>query len=263
MHEFIVICRAVEIEAIENELYQHQTSIPIRLIPEDSILQPQVIRKTKGWYIQQLLKLGVARCIYTESYLVLDSDCFLTKPFAYENLFNHNKFIMNANSWKVHTNWWIESAKILGVPMSRVRISPVMGVSPQILITPYVCQLLDELNRRKNNLAWDEYLCTQKFTEFTLYWLFLIKIGSTHRYQPKQNPALLGNGLWRSTFLKTFPLMFHLLPSRLKKSKTNDFVEKHINDTFKTNDDYFFSLVQSNIKQISVECVAQCIKKYV
>jgi len=263
VHEFIIICKPEEIKLVKNELGKQQSSLPINIISENLILKGKVISKTKGWYIQQLLKLGIARRIKTNYYLVLDSDCFLTKPFDYEKLFHHEKLIMNSNSWKVHKNWWLNSANIMGIPFDILKEKPVIGVTPEILITSSVCDLLDFLTYKNEHLDWDEYLCTQKFTEFTLYWLFLIKSGLTNRYQKSGEPILLGNGLWRSTYTYNFSLMFHLSPNNLiKQSKREQFIEKHISKTFENNNSYYFSLIQSNIKHLSVECIANHINKH-
>jgi len=261
--EFIIICKANEKSFIETELFKQKYFAPIRLISENSILKEFIIKNTEGWYIQQLLKLGIARYIKTNFYLVLDSDCFLTKPFGYDNLFSDQQLLTNSNSWKIHKNWWISSAKILDIPVKMIQNQPVMGVTPQTLITSYVSELLSFLSSKTDHLEWDEYLCTRKFTEFSLYWLFLIKSGSTNRYLTNAKPKLLGNGLWRSTYRNNFPLAFQILPNTSnKEKKINDFVGAHIQKTFDENDDYYFSLVQSNINQISVECIANCVDNY-
>ena len=263
VYEFIIICKIEEINLVKNELGKQQYGLPIHVISENLILKSEVISKTKGWYIQQLLKLGIARRIKTNYYLVLDSDCVLTKSFDYENLFHHEKLIMNTNSWKVHKKWWLNSARIINISLEIVKEHPVMAVTPEILITSSVCELLDFLTNKDEHLDWAEFLCTKKFTEFTLYWLFLIKSGLTNNYQKSNETILLGNGLWRSTYTNNFSLMFHLSPNNsVKESKRRIFIENHIRKTFKNNNNYYFSLVQSNIKHLSVECIADCINKH-
>ncbi len=263
VYEFIIICKAEELNLVKNELGKQQSNLPINIISENLILKGEVISKSKGWYIQQLLKLGIARRIKTNYYLVLDSDCFLTRSFDYENLFFDEKLIMNTNSWKVHKIWWVNSADIIDIPLEPVKENPVMAVTPEILITSSVCELLDFLKNKNEYLDWDEFLCTKKFTEFTLYWLFLVKSGLTNRYQTSGGPILLGNGLWRSTYTNNFSLIFHLSPNNeIKEGKRKYFIEKHISKTFENNNNYYFSLVQSNIRHLSVECIADCINKH-
>lgn len=58
-----------------------------------------------------------------------------------------------------------------------------MSVTPQILMTDAVCELTDYLNKKNRGLSWDEYLCSNLFTEFTLYWLFLHKTNRIDKYQ--------------------------------------------------------------------------------
>ncbi len=58
------------------------------MLSEKDIVKPEIIdaMHQKGWYLQQLLKLGVAKIIKTPLYLVLDADCFLTKTLSYQDL---------------------------------------------------------------------------------------------------------------------------------------------------------------------------------
>lgn len=81
LYEFLIICKENEENIIQQELAKHPSPLPIRLITENTLIKNDIIKKISGWYLQQLIKIGVSKIVKTELYLVLDADCFLTKKF--------------------------------------------------------------------------------------------------------------------------------------------------------------------------------------
>ncbi len=81
LREFVIICKENEENIIQQELVKNPSPFPIRLITENTLIKKEVIKKISGWYLQQLIKIGVSKIVKTELYLVLDADCFLTKKF--------------------------------------------------------------------------------------------------------------------------------------------------------------------------------------
>lgn len=271
LHEFLIICKENEENIIRKELEKYPSPLPIRLVTEDTLIKKEVIGKISGWYLQQLIKIGVSKIVRTKLYLVLDADCFLTKKFWYENLFYQEKILINTESWMVHPEWWLASAEIINeVSLSKLANKPVISVTPQILITNVVWELVDYLNEKKKPLRWDEYLSNNLFTEFTLYWLFLHKKNRIDMYQISGGwPLLLGNAIWRSPWgkekwwtlnwlMKNIFSRNHRKSNKLKKQ----IISQHIKTSFESNDYFYFSLIQSNIKDISLESLIKETDKY-
>jgi hypothetical protein len=267
VHTFFIICKDNEVETVEAALAGKNISIHIQVRSENTILKPETIANTKGWYIQQLVKLGVAKIITTEYYLVLDADCFLTRSFSYESLFCDHKLITNTESWTVHKDWWLNSLDILEMSVDQISNNPVIAATPQTLKTGLVRQLLDFIDEKAGHIGWETYLSERKFTEFSLYWLFLIRHNLTHLYHSGSSPVLLGNALWNLYHPQKPGLFARLLPKRFRPGRTlseenTRLIRQHIDACFQHNGDSFFSLVQSNIDGISVEWLSGQLQKY-
>ncbi len=278
VYEFLIIGKENETAIIQKALLEHPSPLPIRLIPEILIVKQKVINKTPGWYLQQLLKLGVAKIVKTSLYLILDTDCFLTKPFSYNNLFYQDKILMNRESWSHHPDWWFGSLKIINdVPLTTVAAQLAIAVTPQILVTNIVCELLDYLSHNEESSDWDEYLFTKSFTEFTLYWLFLLKTNRTDLYQSyNAGPLLLGNALWtipcqwlwvrHLTLLRRLKKLLKIQRRKpnvkIKMGLVKQFIEQQVKSSFESNDYFYFSLIQSNIKEISLDWIIEQTNKY-
>lgn len=139
-----------------------------------------------GWLKQQLLKLFSSKMIETDFYMTLDADLCLTRPVNFEILFPDGKAIRSWDMVSTHYDWWVGSARILGIPLRLDKEDPVISVTPEILATPVVVQLLDYLllkSREQNYSTIFDYLITNKsWTEYTLYWLFLLEFYKTSDY---------------------------------------------------------------------------------
>lgn len=271
VYEFLIICKEPEINIIEQVLVKNHSPLPIRLISENSVIKQEVINKMSGWYLQQIIKLGISTIIKTPLYLILDCDCFLTKYFSYENLFYQDKILIDRENWTVHPEWWLASAEIISdVPVTKLASQPVIAVTPQILITEIARELLDYLSHKEKWLRWDEYLSTKNFTEFTLYWLFLLKRNRTNMYQLSgSGPLLLGNALWggdwkNENWLTLAWFIKNLLSSKHRKNNKlkKQILAQQVKTSFESNDNFYFSLIQSNIKDISLKAIIEETDKY-
>jgi len=190
---FYIISPKADILALKSAI--GDTKIPFFLLAEEQLLSPN-IEAEKGWYKQQIIKLKMAIVVKTPYYLVLDSDHYLNQPFEYGNLFHNDKIkysnepwqTENSNHFSTNSRWWLESCKILDFPPEKLHgESHLMGVTPQLLITEFVVDLIEDLYHRHNkkinkNSNWQHFLCQNKFTEFTLYWIYLMsrKIHDIH-----------------------------------------------------------------------------------
>jgi hypothetical protein len=277
--EFLIICKKNEIDIVKKALIEHPSPLPIQLLSEDLIVTEKVINNTSGWYLQQLLKLGIAKIIKTPLYLILDADCFLTKPFSYKDLFHEGKIIIDKICWTHNPGWWLDSMKIIEeVSLHELSAQLAMAVTPQILVTEVVCQLVDYLNHKEALVRWDEYLSLKKFTEYSLYWLFLIKLKKLDLYQLANGPSLLSNALWWHLLRVTPPHknIFSRAWKRISKRQRkkghmvkNDIImnfktwsEKQIQASFESNTYFHFTLIQSSIDEIPVEWIIEQTNKY-
>lgn len=273
IHEFLIICKENEMSIIQKALQKHPSPLPIRLLSEKLIVKESVVNKTAGWYLQQILKLGAANIVKTPLYLVLDSDCFLTKPFAYQDLFYEGKILLDKEPWTNHPDWWLDVTKIIDIPFTKLAAQLTIAVTPQILITEAACELLDYLGQKAPKKSWDEYLSSQFFTEFTLYWLFLLKTNKIDRYQLSgEGPSLLGNALWmtpwswhkRQSISRLLKRFFNnrRRQRKFKVTQTKETIKQLVKTSFESNTYFHFSLIQSHIHEISVDWIIEQTNKY-
>jgi hypothetical protein len=138
----------------------------------------------RGWYLQQVLKLGFARLSQKATYITLDADCLFTSFVTREKIEKNGRVVMtpmNSTSWG---GWWSRSASLLGLPNLADGDGPLMGVTPQFLHTQVSCGLIDKLQsmaEEKGFSHWVEDLqrkdhyssFMETWTEYTLYWTYL------------------------------------------------------------------------------------------
>lgn len=154
------------------ELQQRFTNLKIRLIEETEItnVKPQVRWRRRGWHYQQMLKLGVAKFVNTENYLLMDADCFAIKKVGCNDLIVGGKNLVTFKTYYGYmARWPRESSQLLKMPAGAFTM---MGVTPQLIRVDVVRKLLEFLEKRYE-LKWDEILAHNKFTEYTLYWIYL------------------------------------------------------------------------------------------
>ena len=194
---FYIICPEDNINAISKHTkkYHH---IPFQFIKEESILHDNM-KVISGWHKQQIIKLAVSKYIKTQYYLIIDSDLYLNQPFSYRDMFNDNKIKYSHEPWQTinnkyystNSNWWIASCNILNFPIENLHNdNHLMGVTPQTMITNEVISLIDHIKNIYGD-DWQHKLCEMKFTEYTLYWLYLIKNEKTNLY------TIQGKQLWQ------------------------------------------------------------------
>ncbi len=142
-----------------------------------------------GWYVQQLVKMGIAPTIETDFYLTLDADVICLRPVRYSDLVQNGRAIVNTTNEDWHPDWYKSAEKVLGLPRSGI----THGVTPAILSKKAMISLHDYLSSRSNiffralsraarsgslveNLAmsWRSYLLRNlPWTEYALYNTYL------------------------------------------------------------------------------------------
>ena len=222
---------------------------------------------TSGWLFQQLLKLEAARFTTAPYYLVLDSDIYLTRPLqpSRDLIDTEGRLLMTTDPLSYHPEWYGPSCDVLKTTMDALfkegsSQSRVMQVTPQILVTEEVKGLLAWLSASYGEGTYQEYLLRHGFTEFSLYWCWLVlnkKQGQLYQTASGGNlgkiapgsmidleldqPRLMGNALWFA------PQPPHTLASWVERQ-------------FRNNQKYFFSLIQSNISGLSLETVISVLR---
>ncbi|MFC1761587.1 DUF6492 family protein [Planctomycetota bacterium] len=134
-----------------------------------------------GWYRQQLLKLFAAKFIRTPQYVTLDADICLGQEANYQTLLPGGKAIYTPLDLKESSGlaigWYETSRQMLGYTSNPSCSDIVMHVTPEILWTDVVNNLLDHLKKmasQKRCLTIFEYLSSKLgWTEYSLYWVFL------------------------------------------------------------------------------------------
>lgn len=185
---FYIICPDSDISVIKKytNKYSH---IPFKFIPEETLLHSNV-KNIEGWFKQQLIKLNVYSIIKTEYYLTVDSDLYLNQPLKYKDLFHGNKLKYSFEPWQefnnkyysTNSNWWKGSCNILNYNIENLYDkTDLMGVTPQIMVTKKVEDLIEYIKNIYGE-EWQKIITDMKFTEYTLYWIFLIQNNNTNLY---------------------------------------------------------------------------------
>jgi hypothetical protein len=169
-------------------------NIPFKYIQEEDIIDNSI--DTNGWFKQQLIKILISEYITTDIYLIVDSDLYLTQHLSYNDLFYKNKIKYNYEPWQTENNefysqnseWWTSSCKILEYPVELLHNNNyLMSVTPEIIITSLMKLLIQKLKDICGS-NWKNIICSEKFTEFTLYWIFMIQTESTNLYTTEGFP---------------------------------------------------------------------------
>jgi hypothetical protein len=141
-------------------------------------------RLEQGWFRQQLIKLKMATIIESSYYLVLDADVICCKPVSYAQLIPDGRALLTRAQKTTQPDWWKWAGHLLGTPpriwkfglkswKPSFRTSGMgMGVTPGILSTRHTLDLIDYLQDLWR-LPLGELLSDHRFTEYTLYYLYL------------------------------------------------------------------------------------------
>jgi hypothetical protein len=192
LDKFYIIAPSQDIPHIEK--FTNTSKIPFQYIPEEEILETGV--ELEGWFKQQLIKLKMANCVETEGYLVIDSDMYLTQPLFFEDLYHNGKLKYNSEPWQTENNkhysqnskWWDASCNVMDYPMEKLHSEKhLMSVTPEFLITSVVKDLMNHLDGIHGE-QWQSLIFERGCTEFTMYWLFLLKNNLNNLYTDEGFP---------------------------------------------------------------------------
>lgn len=238
--DFFVIVPRGEFDRIKRVLHTEYPNWPWRVIMEDVIVSRNL---PNGWAKQQTAKLAIAGLVKTSHYLIIDDDTYLTRPLSASDLFDsHGRALMNKTQIDFPF-FFLWSAQVIDVDFEKVQNAPYhMGITPEIFVTNVVKELVGFLETRYgSHMKWQEYLADHKFTEYCMYWSYLIKKGDSERerhYACDNTKQLFG-------FATTGPE--HDMPLQVHKS-------------FTENQNFYFSFVQSSLSHIVQDVEEQIMK---
>ncbi len=193
--EFLVIVPPADLLVVKRGL-AGATTFPIRILSEDALC-PTLAGKS-GWHKQQILKLAAAEAVSGPWYLTLDADVILRRPASLQDLFPEGKPVFEQLAARYHWDWWRASSSLLGTSVAFDAATVMMDVTPEILHRDVTMELLAEIGRRNRANDVHTFLFdnrAQGWTEYSLYWLYVLEKGLEHSLY-SWNRGRLYEGIW-------------------------------------------------------------------
>jgi hypothetical protein len=193
-----------ESEVIPEIAYFHATA---RLRRKLHLVGPPI----HGWFVQQLVKLAIAKRIATAFYLTLDADVICVRQTRYRDLVREGRALVQTSPPN-HPEWNDDAERVLGLPRSGRQYA----VTPAVLSPGAVAALARHLEgrvpERLRQLAaripyprvgdvlasWRSFLLRNlPWTEYALYHTFLERTGLFDTYHALGGEdAIYGNAVW-------------------------------------------------------------------
>lgn len=147
-------------------------------------------RMPLGWYIQQLVKLGLSRFVTSPHMLILDADVYAVNSISAAtllNTFNGTPKVVTSRkvfkgtpiaSKSVGGRWterYAIALDLLGANLSEIvpETTHILGVTPEVLSTTLTRRILDRLEALHKR-PWYNTLAYSRFTEYAMYNTFLM-----------------------------------------------------------------------------------------
>jgi len=216
---------------IFNNIFNNYSNC-IKIIDENILS----IYNIDNWKKQQVIKLFISQFIETDFYIVLDSDCYLTKKIQISDIVINNKPILSLLA-KERNAWLLNSCKYFNIEYDTLP-DYVIHVTPQLLKTDIVKKLIVEhdVNTLINNSC----------NEYFLYYCYIIKnydINNMFTIDP--NNQLAFKQVWTA------------------ENIINESIKDTIHEQFH-NKQTLFTLFQSNMRynqDIYLPIIYSCIKE--
>lgn len=219
----------------------HSTKHKVCVLTDDKICY--AFRKWEGpsWRRQQAQKIAISRLVTTQYYLTYDDDVIITKPTCYDDLVCNGKpklTLERTSEQQSRTNWYTSSAGVLQIQTTTPSIG--MAVTPQLLHTEIAVELvfyLEEIYDQQLaevllNATTELNKLRTGWTEYTLYWLFVLEVGDG-------NVPYCKHDLWSE----------ELRICKYKKD-SHTFDDEYLNTIFDPTSDYHFAIVSSRMQTI-------------
>jgi hypothetical protein len=192
--EFLIIARPDEAPLFEKFLRNSPLG-GIATVLDETIVCPSLSgdpdtlhdfpTPNKGWFRQQLLKLGIARCLNSAFYMTLDADVVFTQGFRPHDLISDGRSTINTQttadfkrlftpevaneSAQLRRDRDRRSEELLGVNRTNEYF---FGETPVILSVPLARQFLSDLDQRHLE-GWESWLIRNRpWTEYSLYFTY-------------------------------------------------------------------------------------------
>jgi hypothetical protein len=184
IYQFIIICPKEHLALASQRIFAVcKKSLFLVFYADEEIVKVDAI----GWIKQQTIKLAICHKVKTEYYLIIDDDLIITKSLDMADFFDDNRIVYsyeaypsNGPNFATNTNWWTASAIMNEINPNILKSNKdLMGVTPQLMITRIVHQMLYTLGAH-----WINKMCTLRATEYTLYWIYLMRSLRTGYYIP-------------------------------------------------------------------------------
>ena len=237
--EFIVITPKEELELVNTEIVAAHPAWNWKVYSDSQLLHEGM---NAGWARQQTAKLCIAQLVKTEHYLIIDDDTYLTRRFGYANLFGADgKVILNKTTIDFPF-FFLWSNQLLDTDFDAVQDFPyIMAITPEIFVTKQVRDLVKFLvEKHGSQKRWQLKLQQNKFTEYGLYWIWLIKNDLVHTLYTADDTAVYGHAVTDSS---------HDL-------------EDHVRKAFDPESRHYFSFVQSSLEHHTIGKVAALVSQY-
>lgn len=180
IEEFFVVVPAEDVERVKKLLHDQYPTYPWTVLNEMVLLHPSL---PTGWARQQTVKLVISMLVKTSTYLIIDDDTYLTKPFSAKDLCDptNGKLVMNKTNIDFPF-FFLWSTQVLKYDYDQVQDYPAhMAITPEVFVVQVVRDLVKWLiSEYGTNKKWQLYLYQNKYTEYCLYWIWLIKHKKAH-----------------------------------------------------------------------------------
>lgn len=226
VEEILVIGRAEELARFD---FADVVSAPlarrIRAVDEqDLIPRNRSLVPLSGYDRQQVLKLTVSGRVRTRLYCTLDSDVYLVTRCGLADWYAHGRAIYNRYPMDAHPKWWTAAAKHLGYRIRDFDRTHGFGVTPSLLFTDVARGVIEHLEGSRKGVA---HAVRWRSTEYSLYWLYLLKNDEVAELYREGEPELIGQPLWR------------------EEEVPGGDVRAFVDAQFASEGRWFFSLIQS------------------
>ena len=170
--DFLVVVPQKDMDNVQQELASYQGRLSI-VILDETVVAPSLSyypdttndwpRPNKGWYRQQLIKLGAHRLITTPYYMTLDSDVIVKRPLHLDDVFVADRSVVNLENYahyqsiylsdvaeyerKVRIERYQDAERVLKLSRPNDRREVWYGETPVILSRDIVCELVAHIQQ--------------------------------------------------------------------------------------------------------------------
>lgn len=241
IEDFFVIVPTEDVDLVKKTLMERYPNYPWSVVNEMALLHASL---PTGWARQQTAKLAISMLIKTSTYLIIDDDTYLTKPFTASDLRDPSNGKLIMNKTKIDFPFFfLWSAQVLKHDFEEVQDFPAhMAITPEVFVRDVVRDIVKWLiEEYGNQKKWQLHLYNNKYTEYCLYWIWLIKHKQAHDLYAIESPT--------SVYGYATTGDEHDMSLQIMKS-------------FRNNKNHWFSFVQSSLSH-TVDDIYGQVKKYI